>query len=318
MSSTPAFGHLPHGAHVTRQHHLITPSITKEWHAPYRLCSPHAKACPTAQASMAWCMHAARSGDHQLCSSALPHAGARCGAEKNLAVLKDWLVQLPSGTHLCFVGDGPALADLQQHFAGLPVTFTVSPGPRLPAQQLLWAVGFRKVATVWAIQWYLAAREAAGLLRCTLLKPRQAAETLGWATAPTPGWAFSQPALPGALAASSSTTSYSCTAQCSHSAAAGSSVRKLQGAVGPAAGCNAPGNSIYCFSSRASCAPQLIQNCCCRLPAHRRGLHVCLDLRHKLCRCLCWGLTLPISSSCFPCLCFKHSSCHAGFAGFRT
>eukprot|EP00891_Asterochloris_glomerata_P003975 jgi/Astpho2/3975/e_gw1.00063.100.1_t len=48
----------------------------------------------------------------------------RIGAEKNLAVLKDWLLQLPSGTHLCFVGDGPALADLQQHFAGLPVTFT--------------------------------------------------------------------------------------------------------------------------------------------------------------------------------------------------
>lgn len=41
-------------------------------------------------------------------------------------MLKDWLLQLPSGTHLCFVGDGPALADLQQHFAGLPVTFTVS------------------------------------------------------------------------------------------------------------------------------------------------------------------------------------------------
>ena len=51
-------------------------------------------------------------------------------------MLKDWLVQLPNGTHLCFVGDGPALVDLQQHFAGLPVTFTVSPAPRLPAQHL--------------------------------------------------------------------------------------------------------------------------------------------------------------------------------------
>ena len=86
--------------------------------------------CPTAQASMPWCIHTACHGDHQLLGPLLPHAAAPCGAEKNLAVLKDWLLQLPRETHLCFVGDGPALADLQQHFDGLPVTFTVSHCPQ--------------------------------------------------------------------------------------------------------------------------------------------------------------------------------------------
>ena len=87
-------------------------------------------------------------------------------------MLKDWLVQLPSGTHLCFVGDGPALADLQQHFAGLPVTFTVS-----HCSQAASASSFSglqapiEIAPMWAIKWYLAAPEASGMLRGTLPTP---------------------------------------------------------------------------------------------------------------------------------------------------
>ncbi|KAK9807085.1 hypothetical protein WJX73_002666 [Symbiochloris irregularis] len=48
----------------------------------------------------------------------------RLGAEKNLKVLRDILVKLPTGTCLCFVGDGPARADLEAHFKGHPVHFT--------------------------------------------------------------------------------------------------------------------------------------------------------------------------------------------------
>lgn len=47
-------------------------------------------------------------------------------AEKNLKALKDILQRLPEGTRLCFVGDGPARAELEQHFTGQPVVFTVS------------------------------------------------------------------------------------------------------------------------------------------------------------------------------------------------
>ena len=47
-------------------------------------------------------------------------------AEKNLKVLKDLLRQMPEGTRLCFVGDGPSRPELERHFQGCPVIFTVS------------------------------------------------------------------------------------------------------------------------------------------------------------------------------------------------
>ena len=46
-------------------------------------------------------------------------------AEKNLKVLREILHKLPSNACLAFVGDGPARKDLEQHFAGYPVHFTV-------------------------------------------------------------------------------------------------------------------------------------------------------------------------------------------------
>lgn len=48
-------------------------------------------------------------------------------AEKNLKVLRDILLKLPTNTCLCFVGDGPARAELEEHFKGHPVHFTVCP-----------------------------------------------------------------------------------------------------------------------------------------------------------------------------------------------
>ena len=50
-------------------------------------------------------------------------------AEKNLKVLRDILSKLPQGTRLCFVGDGPARPELERHFQGQPVVFTVRPQP---------------------------------------------------------------------------------------------------------------------------------------------------------------------------------------------
>ena len=49
----------------------------------------------------------------------------RLGAEKNLKVLREMLLDLPSNVCLAFVGDGPARPDLERHFANLPVTFMV-------------------------------------------------------------------------------------------------------------------------------------------------------------------------------------------------
>jgi hypothetical protein len=46
-------------------------------------------------------------------------------AEKNLKALRDVLEQLPDSAHLTFVGDGPFRQDLEAHFAGCRVTFTV-------------------------------------------------------------------------------------------------------------------------------------------------------------------------------------------------
>jgi len=46
-------------------------------------------------------------------------------AEKNLKVLREVLEALPSA-HLTFVGDGPHRPDLEAHFAGCRVTFTVT------------------------------------------------------------------------------------------------------------------------------------------------------------------------------------------------
>lgn len=47
-------------------------------------------------------------------------------AEKNLEVLRGVLESLAdTPACLCFVGDGPARRDLERHFAGLPVFFTV-------------------------------------------------------------------------------------------------------------------------------------------------------------------------------------------------
>jgi hypothetical protein len=45
-------------------------------------------------------------------------------AEKNLAVLRRVLAETPGAT-LAFVGDGPERAMLEEHLAGLPVTFMV-------------------------------------------------------------------------------------------------------------------------------------------------------------------------------------------------
>lgn len=47
----------------------------------------------------------------------------RVSAEKQIDQLKAVLEQVP-GTRLAVVGDGPARADLEEHFRGLPVTFT--------------------------------------------------------------------------------------------------------------------------------------------------------------------------------------------------
>ncbi len=46
-------------------------------------------------------------------------------AEKNLKALRDVLEQLPDSAHLTFVGDGPFRQELEEHFAGCRVTFTV-------------------------------------------------------------------------------------------------------------------------------------------------------------------------------------------------
>ena len=46
-------------------------------------------------------------------------------AEKNLKSLRDVLDQLPDSAHLTFVGDGPYRQELEEHFAGCRVTFTV-------------------------------------------------------------------------------------------------------------------------------------------------------------------------------------------------
>ena len=46
-------------------------------------------------------------------------------AEKNLDVLKGVLCALPENACLCFVGDGPHRAELERHFAGMRVYFTV-------------------------------------------------------------------------------------------------------------------------------------------------------------------------------------------------
>ena len=51
-------------------------------------------------------------------------------AEKNLKVLRDVLEQLPDSAHLTFVGDGPFRQELEAHFAGCRVTFTVRPPAR--------------------------------------------------------------------------------------------------------------------------------------------------------------------------------------------
>ena len=48
----------------------------------------------------------------------------RLGAEKNLEILKDLLAKLPQNACLAFVGDGPARADLEAHFAGTRTHFT--------------------------------------------------------------------------------------------------------------------------------------------------------------------------------------------------
>lgn len=46
-------------------------------------------------------------------------------AEKNLHVLRQILEKLPDNVCLAFVGDGPAKKDLERHFKGLKVVFTV-------------------------------------------------------------------------------------------------------------------------------------------------------------------------------------------------
>ncbi len=47
-------------------------------------------------------------------------------AEKNLEALRGVLESLAdTPACLCFVGDGPARRDLERHFEGLPVFFTV-------------------------------------------------------------------------------------------------------------------------------------------------------------------------------------------------
>lgn len=46
-------------------------------------------------------------------------------AEKNLKVLKEILLDLPDNVCLAFVGDGPEKAELERHFKGLRVVFTV-------------------------------------------------------------------------------------------------------------------------------------------------------------------------------------------------
>ena len=54
--------------------------------------------------------------------------GAPRRAEKNLEALRDVLESLAdTPACLCFVGDGPARRDLERHFEGLPVYFTVRP-----------------------------------------------------------------------------------------------------------------------------------------------------------------------------------------------
>lgn len=48
----------------------------------------------------------------------------RLGAEKNLHVLKEILLDLPTNVCLAFVGDGPSRKDLERHFHGMKVVFT--------------------------------------------------------------------------------------------------------------------------------------------------------------------------------------------------
>lgn len=46
-------------------------------------------------------------------------------AEKNLHVLKEILLDLPTNVCLAFVGDGPSRKDLEKQFTGMKVVFTV-------------------------------------------------------------------------------------------------------------------------------------------------------------------------------------------------
>ncbi|GAX82120.1 hypothetical protein CEUSTIGMA_g9548.t1 [Chlamydomonas eustigma] len=47
----------------------------------------------------------------------------RLGNEKNLAPIKTIMENLPKGTRMAFVGDGPQRAELEEHFNGMPVVF---------------------------------------------------------------------------------------------------------------------------------------------------------------------------------------------------
>lgn len=47
----------------------------------------------------------------------------RLGNEKNLSVIKGMMEELPAGTRMAFVGDGPQRAELEAHFKGMPVVF---------------------------------------------------------------------------------------------------------------------------------------------------------------------------------------------------
>ena len=58
-------------------------------------------------------------------SLTLAKPGTQVRAEKNLRALRDVLEQLPDSAHLTFVGDGPLRQELEEHFAGCRVTFTV-------------------------------------------------------------------------------------------------------------------------------------------------------------------------------------------------
>ena len=61
---------------------------------------------------------------HTLTTSSTEGFAMYAPAEKNLAVLRRVLAETPGAT-LAFVGDGPERAMLEEHLAGLPVTFMV-------------------------------------------------------------------------------------------------------------------------------------------------------------------------------------------------